>query len=285
MIKRLSLLVVCTAVLAGAASIVPLAHGRGKDVAFRGYRSAARFWTPERMAAAIPDTSTGTAAHFGGVPTVGILFTLDQGMQAHYCTASVIHSPGRDLILTAAHCDIADKKESAFVPQYIKGASRQPYGIWAVSRVYTDTRWTPEGAGSDYDFAFARVKADDQGNRLEEITGANELARTPSWNNEITAIGYPGDGSDGDPGNNAIGCTSTTSRLSSDLNQLQINCGGFYTGTSGSPWIMNYNPRTGSGKVVGLIGGDGGGGPDDRISYSPVFDDAVQTLYAQAVAS
>jgi V8-like Glu-specific endopeptidase len=283
MFKRLTLLLGCTALLTGAIVWSPVAHGHDQtSTATWNSRSATAFWSRNRMASALPDSSSGKAAHFAGLPTVGVLFSMGAGMTAHFCTASVVHSPQRDLLLTAAHCRRGN--DIAFVPQYTKGAKNQPYGVWAVDKVYSDSRWTLTGQGSDYDFAFVRVKEDSDGDSLEDITGANELARTPSYQGKVTVVGYPNDGNDSDSGNRPVVCTTTTGRLSDKLHQLRIDCGGFYGGTSGSPWLTDLDPLTGTGKVVGLIGGEGGGGPDDRISYSPYFDDAVQALYTQATS-
>ena len=43
--------------------------------------------------------------------------------------------------------------------------------------------------------------------------------------------------------------------------------------------------KHGAKPVVGLIGGLDGGGPDDRISYSPLFSDAVLALYRTAAGA
>jgi V8-like Glu-specific endopeptidase len=282
-IRRLSTLFVCTALLTGIAVWSPVSDSNEQASPHSwNNNSAVAYWTPGRMAAALPDGS-GTATHFPGIATIGVLFSMGVGMKAHFCTAGVVHSPQHDLLLTAGHC--RHGSDTAFVPKYTKGAKRQPYGVWAVGRVYRDSRWSLTGKGSDYDFAFVKVKPDADGRRIEDVTGANRLARTPSWRNTVTVVGYPNDGNDADPGNRPIACTTTTSRLSEDLNQMRIDCGGFYGGTSGSPWLIDYDPRTGTGEIVGLIGGEGGGGPNARISYSPCFDNAIQQLYARATAA
>lgn len=296
MLRRFLLPVTCTVLLAVAAVLLP-ASGSARTPLNWTNKAAARFWTPERMADSMPAaprqldpvaepgaalsalSTAGSAVHFGGVPTVGMLFSVDGDLTAHFCSASVVHSPGHDLILTAAHCDPGT--DIGFVPEYRAGAARQPYGIWAVTEVFTDPRWTPDDdAASDYDFAFARVRPGPHGQRIEDVTGANRLAHTPGYHNRVTVIGYPHAGDN--PTDQAVTCTTTTGRLEG-LRQLQILCDGFYSGTSGSPWILNYNTRTKSGTVIGLIGGLDGGGPTDRISYSPFFDDAILALYRTAV--
>lgn len=297
MVKRFALPLACTLLLTAAALWTPWASPRSDSPAAWTNQAAAQFWTPERMANAMPQTPpvgpddptgpnanvsttiapAGGARHIKGIPTVGVLFSVDEAAQDHFCSASVVHSPSRSLLLTAAHCQPGT--DVVFVPDYVKDAKTQPYGSWAVDQVFTDPRWTDYDTGSDFDFAFARVKKNEQGKSLEDVTGANVLTRTPGWTNKVTVIGYPGESFD--PSGRPISCTTATSRLPG-LRQLQMECGGYYVGTSGSPWLLDYDPRTKTGKVIGLVGGLDGGGPDDSVSYSPLFEDALFTLFRTA---
>ncbi|BDM67466.1 hypothetical protein HEK616_09530 [Streptomyces nigrescens] len=265
-------------------------------------RDAAAYWTPERMAAAAPAAgATGsasasasaakpsaaaaqlpaTARHFDGIPTVGVLFSVDGDARAHHCTASVVHSPHRNLILTAGHCNPGDR--AAFVPQYRSGAQTQPYGVWAIDESFAYPDRGTTGDKSDLDFAFATVEPDADGRALEDVTGGNVLAPTPGYTNDVTVIGYPNVRND--PEDRAVRCAARTSRLTG-TSQLRMECGGFYGGTSGSPWLAGYDERTGTGRIIGLIGGLNGGGPkgpnSDRVSYSPFFGAKILSLYARA---
>lgn len=298
MIRRLLLPVTCTLLLAAAAVLLPAspitAVGRWTNGA------AAHFWTPDRMADSMPQAApptqdptseqdavinplavVGTAEHFSGIPSVGVLFSIGSDMAAHFCTASVVHSPGRDLIMTAAHCE--DGSHLGFVPGYRSGAAHQPYGIWAVKQEFPDPHWQADDeSASDYDVAFATVARGPHGARLEDVTGANRLARTPGYHNQVTVIGYPHAAEN--PSDQAVTCTTTTGPLQG-RRQLEMVCGGFFTGTSGSPWITGYSPSTRTGTVIGVIGGLDGGGTTDRISYSPVLGDAALALYRTAVGA
>lgn len=209
---------------------------------------------------------------------MGVLFSAGDDLAAHYCTASVVHSPGHDRILTAAHCEPGTDR--GFVPQYRAGADRQPYGVWAVGEVFTDPRWSPDdGDASDHDVAFARVRPRPHGRRIEDVTGANRPARTPGYHNRVTVIGYPRISND--PTDRAITCTTTTERLD-ERHRLRLVCDGFFNGTPGSPWILDYSTRTRSGTVIGLIGGLEGGGPGNRVSCSPFFSALVLALFRTA---
>ncbi|WP_240659881.1 FG-GAP-like repeat-containing protein [Streptomyces sp. WAC 01529] len=227
-------------------------------------------------AASVPKAETG----YAGSRTIGVLYYVDKGMATHNCTASVVHSPKGNLILTAGHCGNGDKY--AFVPQYRTGKTpaQQPHGIWAVDRVFRDPRHTDYGPGSDLDFAFATVKPDKEGRQVEGVTGANTLTRTPGYQVAVTVVGYPS--ARNAPRDQAIKCRVKTTRLSG-YKQLRMACGGFYGGTSGSPWLMDYDERTGTGKVVGNLGGVGGGGATDSVSYAPYYDGEVFKLYDDAV--
>ncbi|QEV19495.1 hypothetical protein CP975_20110 [Streptomyces alboniger] len=274
-----------------------------------GAAAAERFWTADRMESATPpEPVTGSAGStpaastpvsatpaaytaaapaaptaetgYAGSKTIGVLYFVDKDMSTHNCTASVVHSPKGNLILTAGHCGNGDKY--AFVPQYRTGKTpaQQPHGIWAVDRVFRDPRHTDRGPGSDLDFAFATVKPDREGRQVEQVTGANTLTRTPGYQVAVTVIGYPS--ARNAPRDQAIKCRVKTTRLSG-YKQLRMECGGFYGGTSGSPWLMDYDERTGTGKVVGNLGGVGGGGATDSVSYAPYYDGEVFRLYDDAV--
>jgi len=268
-----------------------------------------QFWTPARLAAAAPvdpavgstvgksaipqrsapqrsvDTrsaaasSTGIAHSYANArPSIGILVYADKNLKTHYCTASVVQSPGKNLILTAAHC--RPGYWVAFVPDYQAGAAKQPYGIWDVKTVYTDSHYAATGSGTDYDYAFAKVAPDSKGRLLQNVTGGNVLTRTPSYRDWAGVTGYPEVASV--PADKAITCWNWTSALPG-YTQMQFLCTDYYSGTSGSPWLIHLNSRTNTGDVIGVIGGLKYGGPNSWVSYSPVFDNKIFTLYDYAL--
>ncbi|PJJ01793.1 V8-like Glu-specific endopeptidase [Streptomyces sp. 2333.5] len=282
----------------GARHEAPKAKSPATDAGWTS-RDAAAYWTAERMAAAAPagPNSQGsamtarsaptagqraaTARHFDGIPSVGVLFSVDGDARAHHCTASVVHSPHGNLILTAGHCNPGSR--AAFVPQYRSGATTQPYGVWAIDDTFAYPGRGTTGDGADLDFAFATVAADDDGRRIEDVTGGNTLTPTPGYGNDVTVIGYPNVRND--PADRAVRCATRTERLTG-TRELRMSCGGFYGGTSGSPWLTDYDEQSHTGRVIGLIGGLNGGGPkgpdNDRTSYSPYFGTKILSLYARA---
>ncbi|KNB54173.1 hypothetical protein AC230_01595 [Streptomyces caatingaensis] len=251
----------------------------------RGTAPAAR--SALRAPAAAPrNLKQGT---FGsGIPSVGTFFAAGPS-GATYCSASVVRSAGRNLVLTAGHCAKSLKADgrTIFVPQFRKGkdAAHQPFGVFPVQRVFMDPRYRSNSrqADSDLDFAFVRVGTNAQRANVENRTGGLRLTNTPRWTNTVTVHGYP---KSGNPGQQALSCTVATGRAPK-FRQLKMECGGFYGGVSGGPWIANYDAKKKTGDVIGNVGGYNGGGDDqnhDWVSYSPVYDQEIQALYADAVA-
>ncbi|UFR03269.1 serine protease [Streptomyces sp. Go40/10] len=206
---------------------------------------------------------------------VGALFGADRADRpdrlagGHFCTASVVHSPRGDLIVTAAHCvDGADDGGLVFVPGYRDG--RAPYGVWKVTRRFLPDGWA-KGQDEDSDVAFATVSERD-GRRLEDVVGAGRFATgVATGATAVTVTGYP------DSRETPITCTNRPAAHS--RTQQRIDCPEFTGGTSGSPWV------NGDGQVVGILGGHEQGGATADTSYSVVLADEAAELYRDATAA
>ncbi|WP_410586107.1 trypsin-like peptidase domain-containing protein [Amycolatopsis sp. lyj-23] len=203
---------------------------------------------------------------------VGALFSGGE----HYCSASVVDSPHGNLVLTAAHCVHEGAGGGAysdvtFEPGYHDGIA--PFGAWTVSQVFVAPGWE-SASDPDLDFAFLTVRQDGNPATLQSLTGANRLGIDRGDPDPVTLTGYP------DSTDLPVTCQDTATRYSA--NQLQISCPGFPQGTSGSPWVLDADPATDLGTVIGVIGGFESGGDDD-VSYSSSFDSDVETLYRAAI--
>jgi V8-like Glu-specific endopeptidase len=189
-----------------------------------------------------------------------------QGPRA--CTASVVRSPGRNLLVTAAHCvedgQSGPQEDLVFTPGYRKGLA--PYGSWPVAAVTVDPRWTDD-ADPEYDVAFVTVRAVG-GRQIEDVVGGNTLGGAGGFGLGVSVTGYPYDAEE------PITCTARTA--SQSPTQERFDCDGYTNGTSGSPWV------TADGSVVGVIGGYQEGGDTARTSYSITFDDRVTALFHRA---
>jgi hypothetical protein len=199
---------------------------------------------------------------------VGALFPADRSSRlrgGHFCTASVVHSPHRDLLVTAAHC-LSGTGRLVFVPGYRDG--RAPYGVWKVEKTYLPDGWA-KGQDEDSDVGFA-VVAERYGKRVEDVVGADRFVTgTAIGATAVTVTGYP------DSREVPISCTNKPTAHS--RTQQRIACPGFTGGTSGSPWV------NGDGDVVGILGGHEEGGATANVSYSVVLGAGAAELYRDAV--
>jgi V8-like Glu-specific endopeptidase len=207
---------------------------------------------------------------------VGALFLREAGSD-HFCTASVVASPGRDLLITAAHCIHSGKAGSylqdiVFIPDYRDGQA--PFGIWTVKRLLVAPQWV-SGSDPSLDVGFVTLEPHD-GRNIEDVLSANQLGTDSGYQYLVRVTGYPASA------DAPITCVNWTSRQSTS--QLRFECGGFTGGTSGSPWVTHFDPRTRSGTIVGVIGGYQEGGDTSAISYSSYLGAEVQRLYREAIA-
>jgi hypothetical protein len=182
----------------------------------------------------------------------------------HYCTASVLHSPGRDLIITAAHCVLDGTGAGIeFAPGFHDGVS--PHGVWAVRQVYVDLAWRDQQNPQD-DVAILRVAAHGD-TEIEDVTGASTLGAAPAPGTAVTVSGYVAG-----TGGRALRCTARTY----DTDGFPtVGCPGFADGVSGGPWLRGR-------RLVGVIGGLHQGGCTPDVSYTAAFGAAVRHLLARA---
>jgi V8-like Glu-specific endopeptidase len=213
---------------------------------------------------------------FSGLAAVGALFSYASGrLGSHFCTASVVHSRGGDLAVTAAHCVTGSKQQIAFVPGYENG--KTPFGIWLVAQVYTDPAWQASQDPDD-DVAFLRLSPAGNGIPVEDVTGAEELAtgNAQQVSTLVQVIGYP------DGGEQPLWCVNWAKSFSPT--QLEFDCDGYTDGTSGGPFLTKVSTASGQGTIIGVIGGYEQGGLSPAVSYSSVFGTAVASLFQAAQA-
>ncbi|MBT2458720.1 hypothetical protein [Streptomyces sp. ISL-86] len=299
--RRTLTVAVATAALMLVGGPLPVAEAGVEAVPGRwSAREAEAFWTPERMASAAPVAAPGaptaaepgTGEDFDGIPVVGRMFVM-KGAGAYFCTASVVASPGHDLVLSAAHCLLGtDARQVAFVPLYTR-EEPQPYGMFPVlrdaggrSQVWIDPRYPRDGPdlAATLDVAFAQVGPDAEGRPVEEVVGANRLVTNAGFTHpRVELIGYPASAP------RPRRCQNRTTKFTSTDpgipgSFLRIDCTGYPGGTSGGPFLTHYDPWTGTGDVVGVIGGWNTGGNTADTSYSSYFGAEIRKLYETAVA-
>lgn len=237
-------------------------------------------WSLSRMGHAHPIGHPGVSHTPPPTPSnarVGALFSHDASGD-HFCTASVVDSPGGSVIITAGHCintgpDGGYKSDLAFVPGYRAGQT--PNGTWTIRKMFVDTHWA-DSRDPDYDYGFAVLNKLD-GHDIETVLGANRFGYDEGFGKGVKITGYPASA------DYPISCVNRTTKF--QAHQMKVDCTGYSGGTSGSPWLSNFDPATRTGEVIGVIGGYKGGGDTDDTSYSSYFDKSTKALYDEAVAA
>jgi V8-like Glu-specific endopeptidase len=248
----------------------------------------ASFWTRSRLLSAEPFPggdgheivpAPGQTANPHTALTalrVGALF-VRAGSADHFCTASVVDSPAKNLLVTAAHCinggdGSGYKQDIVFIPDYRDGNA--PYGIWTPERLLVASEWATSANPND-DVGFVVLESHD-GQNIEQILGGDRLAIDSGYRFLVRVTGYP------DSADAPITCLNWTSRQSAS--QLQFDCNGYTDGTSGSPWVAHFDPQSRTGTIVGVVGGYQQGGDTSSVSYSAYFSSEIHQLYEQAIA-
>jgi len=137
-----------------------------------------------------PPAGTPSAVQFNGVPSVGAIF--EHGLHnPHTCSASVVQSPGHDLVLTAAHCISGTGVGIVFAPGYEHG--KTAYGVWTVVKTWVSRTWkTSQDPHNDY--AFLQIASQVMNKRrvnIQDVTGGAVLGVAPRVGTNVTDIAYP----------------------------------------------------------------------------------------------
>jgi hypothetical protein len=210
-----------------------------------------------------------------------VLFARSRGhLGSHFCTASVVTSPAGNLLITAAHCvtgvSVSPPGSLVFAPGYAGG--RFSRGLWEVTRKFVDPAWAADHDPND-DVALLEVRplAPASGESVQRAAGADQIRFDAPLPTTIRAIGYP------DAGDVPVACSARAVAFRpGSLDQVRFACPGFTAGTSGGPMLTGFRSATGTGAVIGVIGGYQQGGDLPSVSYSPAFRAAIKTLYARA---
>ncbi len=191
----------------------------------------------------------------------------------HSCSAGVIASSTRDLLITAAHCLNGDGTGMTVVPGYDSG--KRPYGTWSVVAVFVDRAWSSTQSEAD-DFAIMRVAPQIVGGqmqKLQNVTGAVSLGTTPTQPTAMTVQGF-------NSGHNDRSLACTTLITTNNRGNPTFRCDGYVDGSSGSPWTV-YGTNDVE-RVIGVIGGRDQGGCKAQRSFSSPFGEGVMNLLTRA---
>ncbi|POM22766.1 hypothetical protein BTM25_49700 [Actinomadura rubteroloni] len=187
------------------------------------------------------------------------------------CSASALNSPSKQLVITAGHCVHEGKGGKwmtnwTFVPRYRNGS--RPFGTFAAKQFRTFNTWISSSA---YNRDVGMVTTWPlNGRKLVNVVGGNGLSWNYPKNVAVTVLGYPKNFSSGQI---QAWCKGTTRDAGGG--RIALNCN-FQPGSSGGPWIRNFDNTTGRGQTNGVtstISTTGG------VNKSPYFDTAVKNMF------
>uniref|UniRef100_A0A1D1Y9Z4 Glutamyl endopeptidase n=1 Tax=Anthurium amnicola TaxID=1678845 RepID=A0A1D1Y9Z4_9ARAE len=194
---------------------------------------------------------------------IGLLsFTKNDG-SIDYCTATVIKSDNGNMVLTAAHClwDIIDENwnsEFYFSPGYNNG---NPGNLGTI-RAHTFSIWTAFTEDETlYDYGFLKLYYPD-GRKLQDDAGAFDWDfHVPPGEYQTTVFGYPFNSGGMDcprDGQHLCEWQGNSFEFQDSLPNYQWHRGisvdvGY--GSSGGPWIRNYDSNANTGNIMGVSHG------------------------------
>lgn len=220
-------------------------------------------------------------------PRIGRIFGKAGGNRYWFCTASVVPSRGRNLIVTAGHClwDEHNGKALArswqFVPGYYAtgGRGHAPYGVYTARRWWAYKSWIRR-QNWRYDFAFMRLRPGARGyhgagRNVQTNVGAMGIAWNQRPNRTYVSIGYDAQKKYGwDNGSSAYYRRGRGHWIGSWA-QLNLHHRYMTGGASGGPWLIKYSRS----RRTGVVDGVNSRSNRRSTATSPYFGSALRKLY------
>lgn len=225
-----------------------------------------------------------------------VLFTMNSG--DYICSGTLISDTASDrsIALTAGHCsyDAADggfARNWTFYPEFDTNAtytcSQSKWGCWVATALAVHNGFAQSGGfntqATTYDWSFAVLKNGGFGNNLAETALGGAMARSftaPSVGSQTFNFGYPAAGKY--HGYDLVYCADQifNDPLNSNLT-FGVDCD-MTGGSSGGPWLANFNSSTGAGTVdsVNSYGYSG-----QKKEYGPKFNSNTSTTYNAALSA
>ncbi|MGK5521211.1 trypsin-like serine peptidase [Micromonospora sp. URMC 107] len=271
-------------------------------------KEVAAFWTPERMASAVdldlakpagateapsgvskpggpagsvapmqPSVASGddVGTQLNESAVVGKVYFTTPGGGGASCSASAVGSAKRRLVMTAGHCVHQGAggqwySNWQFVPRYRDGA--RPFGTFVAYTLTARTAWI-NSSSFDEDMAIAIMhNGGNWGLKVVDTVGGHGLRWNWGYNISLmTALGYP---SNLGGGESQYYCQSGTWHAGGQ--QIRMWCNMTY-GSSGGPWLQEYNDANGLGYINSVV--SHGDNPGNGQFDGPYFDDDIKSLY------
>ncbi len=170
-------------------------------------RGAARFWTPQRVRAALlrgspgaPRKSSGSTARISSIGVSdasavdermnGRIFGVDPRQGPYSCSGTALDTPSRSIVLTAGHCVVEGHRWGThliFVPAFDHG--QRPFGTFAADAVHVMLHWR-HSENNNFDVAALHVLPNSFG-VLDDVVGARGYEYNRRRHIPLQIFGYP----------------------------------------------------------------------------------------------
>jgi V8-like Glu-specific endopeptidase len=225
-----------------------------------------------------------------------VLFTMNSG--DYICSGTLISDSANDrsIVISAGHCsyDAADggfARNWTFYPEFDTNAtytcSQSRWGCWVATALAVHNGFAQAGGfntqATTYDWSFAVLKNGGLANNLAETALGATMARTftaPAVGSQTFNFGYPAAGK-----YHGYDLTYCSDQIFNDpLNQnltFGVDCD-MTGGSSGGPWLANFNTSTGAGTVdsVNSYGYNG-----QKKEYGPKFNTNTSDTFNAALTA
>ena len=211
--------------------------------------------------------------------TKGKLFFNGYDAQNAYCSASVLNTPSKSVVITAAHCVYQSRsgwaKDAVFVPDYDRTQpDPDPVGVWTARSMRAFDSWRADQIDYSNDVAFVTLnEGGDENKPLVDTVGGHGLAWGGSYVFRATIFGYPTNKTNPDGRGTIYSCVSTATK--EDEGKVRTESCDFGLGSSGGPWLYRYNESTGLGYVRSVTSR---WQPRSGVNRGPYFTEAVKTM-------
>jgi V8-like Glu-specific endopeptidase len=226
----------------------------------------------------------------GTIGTVGKILWDMGGGELGVCSGAVVDAPNGSVIATAAHCvstpDAPEPPDEAwFVPAYDHDRETYQREGWRVTAFHTPQGWDTSQETTailPHDYAFLTVETKG-GRTIQQEHGANRLAFEPvEEGDEVEALGYPA--ADPYDGESLHYCAGETEVLAEGEAE-EANLGGLLledcdmtAGSSGGPWLTEYDEASESGTLLAVMSVGSGEG---NVIGRP-YPESAKALFEEA---
>jgi V8-like Glu-specific endopeptidase len=209
--------------------------------------------------------STGTPwwGNFWSAPatTTGKVFFTDHTGGHWVCSGSLVNSPAKNVVITAGHCVYGTAggelpagetwhSNWVFAPDFNYGYA--PFGYWTANQLWTMTNYVNYGDEQD-DIGAAILNRNAYGQNAVALLGGQGFAWNQNSTQYVYDFGYPAAPPfNGQSLQECDGWASYNAWWWVNMEMLHCN---FTGGSSGGPWLMDFNGQWGYINSVNDAGG------------------------------